>query len=55
MPHVNSLLYNVFVIPYWPMKVYWFTMKSLKIATLNDFPTPDENHPDKQLKRTYLW
>lgn len=27
MPHPNSLMYNVYVIPFWPMKVYWTIRK----------------------------
>ena len=27
MPHPNSLMYNVYIIPFYPMKVYWFTAK----------------------------
>ncbi len=27
MPHPNSLTYNVFVFPFYPMKVYWFLRK----------------------------
>ncbi len=27
MPHPNSLMYNVYAIPFWPMKVYWTLKK----------------------------
>lgn len=27
MPHPNSLMYNVYVVPFWPMKVYWTLRK----------------------------
>jgi hypothetical protein len=27
MPHPNSLMYNVYVIPFWPMKAYWTIKK----------------------------
>jgi len=27
MPHPNSLMYNVYVIPFWPMKAYWTLKK----------------------------
>ena len=39
MPHPNSLMYNVYVIPFLPMKVYWTLAKvsqsSLRMACLN--------------------
>ena len=27
MVHQNSLMYNVYAIPFYPMKVYWFVKK----------------------------
>ncbi len=30
MPHPNSLMFNVYVIPFYPMKVYWFFRKVLR-------------------------
>lgn len=33
MPHPNSLMYNVYVIPFWPMKVYWTLRKVSPVAT----------------------
>ena len=33
MPHPNSLMYNVYVIPFLPMKVYW-TLKKVRVKTL---------------------
>jgi len=27
MPHPNSLMYNVYVVPFWPMKMYWAVAK----------------------------
>lgn len=27
MPHPNSLMYNVYAVPFWPMKVYWTLKK----------------------------
>lgn len=32
MVHQNSLMYNVYAIPFYPMKVYWFFKK----VSLND-------------------
>ena len=52
MPHPNSLMYNVYPI-FWPMKVFWFTRKSLTILFLKDFPTPPEGHPDNNISRGF--
>jgi hypothetical protein len=27
MPHPNSLMYNAYPIPFWPMKMYWTLKK----------------------------
>ena len=54
MPHPNSLMYNVYVIPFWPMKVFWFFRKSFQLLTLNDFPVVPETHPDKAISRGYF-
>ena len=54
MPHPNSLMYNVYIIPFYPAKVYWFTMKSLQLLTLRDFPEAPENHPDRAIRRSYI-
>ena len=27
MPHPNSLMYNVYIIPFYPLKAYWFVRK----------------------------
>ena len=31
MPHPNSLMYNAYPIPFWPMKVYW-TLKKVRLT-----------------------
>lgn len=41
MPHPNSLMFNVYVIPFWPMKMYWFTRK-VSCVKVND--TDYQNH-----------
>ena len=46
MPHPNSIMYNVYIFPFWPMKAYWFMAKSVQLITLRDFPTPAADHPD---------
>ena len=35
MPHPNSLMYNVYVVPFWPMKVYW-TVKKVRVLVCNN-------------------
>ena len=63
MPHENSLMYNVYIIPFWPMKAWWTLKKATKIVLLKDFPnirdkkfaedvSPD--HPDFKIKRSYF-
>jgi hypothetical protein len=47
-------MFNVYVIPYWPQKVYWFMRKSVQLALIADFPTPPEGHPDNQIRRGYF-
>jgi hypothetical protein len=47
-------MYNVYVIPFWPMKVYWFMRKTVQLVTINDFPEPPENHPDLKISRSYF-
>ena len=32
MPHPNSLMYNVYAVPFWPMKVYWTLKKVILIS-----------------------
>eukprot|EP00352_Strombidinopsis_acuminata_P002691 CAMPEP_0176377732 /NCGR_PEP_ID=MMETSP0126-20121128/29105_1 /TAXON_ID=141414 ORGANISM="Strombidinopsis acuminatum, Strain SPMC142" /NCGR_SAMPLE_ID=MMETSP0126 /ASSEMBLY_ACC=CAM_ASM_000229 /LENGTH=62 /DNA_ID=CAMNT_0017739709 /DNA_START=20 /DNA_END=204 /DNA_ORIENTATION=- len=54
MPHPNSLLFNVFIIPFYPFKFYWFLRKTTQLVTLNDFPTPPENSEDAKLGRRYF-
>ena len=55
MPHPNSLMYNVYVIPFWPMKVFWFCRKTVQLALIRDFPeVPDEKHPDALISRSYF-
>ena len=42
MPHPNSLMYNVYVVPFWPMKVYW-TLRKVSASlflTRDDFRQP---------------
>lgn len=50
----RSLKYGCFVIPYWPMKLYWMTKKGAKMAFMKDFPTPPEGHPDNNIRRSLL-
>ena len=33
MPHPNSLMYNAYPIPFWPMKVYW-TLRKVTTTSL---------------------
>ena len=55
MPHENSLMYNVYLPIFWPMKVfYWFPKKALRILMLKDFPTPPTGHPDCSISRAYF-
>ena len=35
MPHPNSLMYNVYAIPFWPMKVYWTLRKVINSKSWN--------------------
>jgi hypothetical protein len=54
MPHPNSLMYNVYVVPFWPMKIYWFLRKSVQLVAIQDFPEVPENHPDAAIRRGYF-
>ena len=53
MPHPNSLLYNVFIFPWYPMKAFWFVRKSATMITLNDFPEVPKGHKDEIINRAY--
>ena len=35
MPHPNSLMYNVYAVPFWPMKVYW-TLKKVIFTSFDN-------------------
>lgn len=54
MPHPNSLMYNVYVIPFWPMKAYWTLKKATKIVFIRDFPPVPAGHPDEKISRAYF-
>lgn len=54
MPHPNSLMYNVYVVPFWPMKVFWTVRKATTIVFIRDFPTPPDGHPDTKISRAYF-
>ena len=54
MPHPNSLMYNVYAIPFWPCKVYWTLRKATIIVFIRDFPAPPESHPDAKISRAYV-
>ena len=54
MPHPNSLMYNAYPIPFWPMKVYWTLRKAAMIVLIRDFPAVPENHPDNKISRAYF-
>lgn len=40
MPHPNSLMYNVYVVPFWPMKVYW-TLRKVSLGKINEIVDND--------------
>ena len=54
MPHPNSLMYNVYLVPFLPMKVFWFLRKSAQLILIQDFPAIPENHPDNKIHRGYF-
>ena len=47
-------MYNVYVIPFWPMKVYWFLRKTVQLVAVQDFPEVPEGHPDAAIRRGYF-
>ena len=45
MPHPNSLMYNVYIIPFYPLKAYWFVRKvSGARALTRSYADPDDPH-----------
>ena len=54
MPHPNSLMYNVYLVPFLPMKVFWFMRKAAQLVLVMDFPAVPEGHPDEAIRRGYF-
>ncbi|CAI2383406.1 unnamed protein product [Moneuplotes crassus] len=55
MVHQNSLMYNVYAIPFFPMKIYLFVKKSIKLFLVLDFPQPPKGHKHERIHRHMLW
>mmetsp|Transcript_20155 Transcript_20155/g.22491 ORF Transcript_20155/g.22491 Transcript_20155/m.22491 type:complete len:80 (+) Transcript_20155:26-265(+) len=55
MVHQNSLMYNVYAIPFFPMKVYWFAKKSLVLFFMMDFPAVPKGHKHERIHRNMFW
>ena len=54
MPHPNSLMYNVYLVPFLPLKAFWFLRKSAQLILIQDFPAVPDGHPDAKISRGYF-
>ena len=54
MPHPNSLMYNVYIPIFYPLKAFWFLRKTAQLLLIQDFPAVPDGHPDAAIRRGYI-